>query len=83
MMALRRVRGFDGVSVQHAVCVSRPAAKVSTTCAGRMLKSRKYAPAASKMPSEKIWKRRGSANEPVHSLSFDLNASIESSLSTL
>ena len=24
MMALRNVRGFDGVSVQHAACVSRP-----------------------------------------------------------
>ena len=31
-------------------------------------KSRKYAPAASRMPREKIWKRRGSANEPVQSL---------------
>src|SRR5271156_2777046 len=79
MMALRSERGFDGVSLQHAVCISRPAAKVSTTCAGRMEKSRKYAPAASRMPSEKIWKRRGSANEPVNRLSFDLNASIESS----
>src|SRR6202161_3758308 len=79
MMALRNERGFEGVSLQHAVCISRPAAKGSTTCAGRMEKSRKYAPAASRMPSEKIWNRRGSAKEPVNRLSFDLNASIESS----
>src|SRR5580658_4439397 len=79
MKALRIERGFEGVSVQHAVCISRPAAKVSTTCAGRIEKSRKYAPAASRMPREKIWKRRGSANEPANRLSFELNASIESS----
>src|SRR5271163_404180 len=79
MMALRIERGFDGVSDQHAVCISRPAPNVSTTCAGRIEKSRKYAPAASRMPREKIWKRRGSANEPAIRLSFDLNASIESS----
>ena len=37
MMALRNVRGFDGVSLQHAVCVSRPAVKVRMTCSGRAL----------------------------------------------
>src|ERR1700678_207487 len=83
MMALRNVRGFDGVSLPHAVCVSRPAAKVSTTCDGQRLKSRKYAPAASKMPSEKIWNSRESANHPVEVLSCEMNAPIESSLSTL
>src|ERR1700689_3390374 len=83
MMALRSDRGFDGVSLQQAVCVSRPVAKVSRTCEGRILKSRKYAPVASRMPSERIWKRRGSVNEPLQILNFELDASIESSLSTL
>jgi hypothetical protein len=54
MMALRNDRGLDGVSLQHTLCVSRPAAKLRTTCSGRRLKSRKYAPAASKMPRAKI-----------------------------
>src|SRR5271156_965248 len=83
MMALRSDRGFEGVSLQQAACVSRPAAKVSRTCDGLILKSRKYAPAASRMPSERIWKRRGSLNPSLQISNFELNASIESSLSTL
>src|SRR4029077_10353881 len=63
MIALRYERGFEGFRRQHPRCISRPAAKVRRTCAGRMLKSRKYAPAESRIPRAKIWKRRGSLSE--------------------
>jgi hypothetical protein len=63
MIALRYERGFEGSRSQHPRCIAKPAAKVRRTCAGRRLKSRRYAPVESKIPREKIWKRRGSLSE--------------------
>jgi len=43
-------------------CTMIAAAKVRTICAVERLKSRSYAPAASKIPRNKIWKILGSLN---------------------
>src|ERR1700687_5535211 len=85
MIALRYERGFDGFRRQSPRCISKQAAKVRRTWAGRILKSRKYAPAESRIPSATIWKTRGSLSEEKKEIECVGvgNSSIESCLSTL
>src|SRR5271166_2874268 len=62
MIALRYERGASGRIPNERCCAVMAAAKVRIICAVVRLKSRNHAPAASRMPRNRIWKILGSLN---------------------